>query len=439
MTQAKLIDDCFVLDKDRLPHHEAIEILKSRVRPVTGTESVSVAEANGRFLAEAVVSPRAIPGHDNAAVDGYAFASREYDPKAGTDFDIVGEAMAGHPFQGSVPQGAAVRIFTGAVIPAGLDTVAMQEDVQVSARESSRRAHVPAGLKAGANRRLAGEDTKAGEMLLAPGRRLRPQDVASAAATGLGALLCHAPLKVAVFSTGDEVLRPGDPFVDGAVYDANAPMLQGLISASGAQAVDMGVLPDTPEAVTSALAKASRDFHVIVLSGGASQGQEDHVVRSIDALGKRHLWQIAIKPGRPMSFGQICDCVVLGLPGNPVAVFVCYLIYVRPFVTRLAGGAWPEPVRFPVPAAFSQRKKPGRREFWRAMLARENGKLVATKFPRDGSGLISSLRESDGLIELGEDVESVGNGDLVDFIPFAEFDLGQRQTGLECLKAKGDS
>lgn len=437
MTHAKLIDDCFVLDKDRIPHHEALEILKSRVQPVTGTESVSLAEATGRFLAEAVVSPRAIPGHDNAAVDGYAFASRDYDPKAGADFDIVGESMAGHPLQGPVPQGAAVRIFTGAVMPAGLDTVAMQEDVQVSARDSLRRALVPPGLKAGANRRLAGEDTEAGETLLAPGTRLRPQDIASAAATGLGALSCHAPLRVAVFSTGDEVLKPGEPFVEGAVYDANAPMLQGLIAASGAETVDMGVLPDTPNAVTSALAQASRAFHAIVLSGGASQGQEDHVVRSIDALGKRYLWQIAIKPGRPMSFGQIGDCVVLGLPGNPVAVFVCYLIYVRPVITRLAGGAWPEPVRFPVPAGFSKRKKPGRREFWRAILARESGKLVATKFPRDGSGLISSLREADGLIELGEDLELVGMGDLVDFIPFSEFDLGQRQTGLECPQARG--
>lgn len=426
-TQTKLIDDCFVLDKDRLPHHEALEILKSRVRPVTGIESVSLVEANGRFLAEAVVSPRAIPGHDNAAVDGYAFAARDYDSKLGTDFDIVGASMAGHPFQDAVPEGAAVRIFTGAVMPAGLDTVAMQEDVQVSVGDGGRCAHVPAGLKAGANCRLAGEDTKAGETLLAPGVRLRPQDVASAAATGLGALTCHAPLKVAVFSTGDEVLRPGEPFVEGAVYDANAPMLQGLIAASGAQAVDMGVLPDTPEAVTSALSQASRAFHAIVLSGGASQGQEDHVVRSIDALGKRHLWQIAIKPGRPMSFGQIGDCVVLGLPGNPVAVFVCYLIYVRPVIMRLAGGAWPEPVRFPIRAGFSQRKKPGRREFWRARLTRgEDGGLVAAKFPRDGSGLISSLRDSDGLIEVAEPVEEINAGELVDFIPFSEFCLGSR-------------
>jgi len=423
---AKLIDDCFVLDKDRLPHDEAIGILKARVHPVTGTEQVPLAGASGRFLAEPIVSPRPIPAHDNAAVDGYAFASSGYDVTNGTAFRVVGEAAAGHPFKGALPGGAAVRIFTGAVVPAGLDTIAMQEDVRVEERDGNRWAVIPPGLKAGANRRLAGEDTKPGEMLLAAGARLRPQDVASAAATGLGAALCHAPLKVAMFSTGDEILRPGEAFVAGKVYDANAPMLHGLIAACGAEAVDLGVLPDTRDLVVAALSEAAKTFDAIVISGGASQGQEDHVVASIDALGKRHLWQIAIKPGRPMSFGQIGDCVVLGLPGNPVAVFVCFLMYVRPVLTRLAGGLWPEPTRFPVPANFTQKKKVGRREFWRARLLRENGRLSVAKFPRDGSGLISSLREADGLIEVREEVDEIRAGDVVDFIPYSEFGLGQR-------------
>ena len=257
-----------------------------------------------------------------------------------------------------------------------------------------------------------------------PVARLRPQDVASAAATGLDRLACHAPLKVAILSTGDEILQPGEAFSPGKVYDANAPMLQGLVRAVGSGSVDLGVLPDKADKVKAALADAARAYHAIVISGGASQGAEDHVVRSLDALGKRHLWQIAIKPGRPMSFGQIGDCVVLGLPGNPVAVFVCFLIYVRPVLTRLAGGTWPEPNRFPLPAAFAQRKKAGRREFWRAALTKDaDGRLQAVKFPRDGSGLISSLREADGLIEVGEEVTEIAHGDLVDFIPFTEFGL----------------
>jgi molybdopterin molybdotransferase len=421
---AKLIDDCFVLDKDRIPHHEALATLKSRVRTVVGTEEISLDEAAGRFLAKAIVSPRPIPAHDNAAVDGYAFAHSAYDQKRGARLKIAGEAAAGHPFKQTPPPDSAVRVFTGAVMPVGFDTVAMQEDVRIEEKGEARWAVVPPGLKQGANRRLAGEDAKEGAVLVEAGIRLRPQDVASAAAAGLGRLSCYAPLKVAILSTGDEILRPGEAFAPGQVYDANAPMLQGLVRAAGAEAVDFGVLPDKAEQVRASLSEASRAYNVIVISGGASQGAEDHVVKSIDALGKRHLWQIAIKPGRPMSFGQIGDCVVLGLPGNPVAVFVCFLIYVRPVLTRLAGGAWPEPQRFPLPAAFMQRKKMGRREFWRAKLTRGAGaRLQVAKFPRDGSGLISSLREADGLIELQEEVTEVKEGDMVDFIPFTEFGL----------------
>ena len=421
---AKLIDDCFVLDKDRLPHAEAIAILKSRVRPVVGVEQVPVADAAWRFLAEDIVSPRAIPAHDNAAVDGYAFAHAAYDPDQGATLKVVGQAAAGHPCNETPTRGNTVRIFTGAVMPEGLDTVAMQEDVRLEQKGDELWALIPGGLKAGANRRLAGEDAQEGAVLLELGARLRPQDVASAAATGLGRLACYAKLKVAILSTGDEILRPGESFSAGKVYDANAPMLRGLVEAADAEAVDLGVLPDRADLVKAALADAARPYDAIVISGGASQGAEDHVVNSLDALGKRHLWQVAIKPGRPMSFGQIGDCVVLGLPGNPVAVFVCFLIYVRPVLTRLAGGDWPEPQRFPLTAAFSQKKKVGRREFWRAKLTEDaGGKPQVAKFPRDGSGLISSLREADGLIEVAEDVAEVKQGDLVDFIPFSSFGL----------------
>lgn len=420
----KLTDDCFVLDKDRLPHDEAIAILKSRVRPVVGIDRVALAEAAGRFLAEPIVSLRPIPAHDNAAVDGYAFAHRSYDVRKGARLKLVGQAAAGHPLKETPPSDGAVRIFTGSVMPQGYDTVAMQEDVGVEKSGKETWAIIPPGLEPGANRRLAGEDAKEGAVLAEAGMRLRPQEVAAAASTGRDQLSCYAPLKVAIVSTGDEILRAGEKFEPGKVYDANAPMLEGLLRTTGVSATNLGVLPDQAEQVKAALSDTSRNFDAIVISGGASQGAEDHVVRSIDALGKRHLWQIAIKPGRPMSFGQIGDCVVLGLPGNPVAVFVCFLIYVRPVLTRLAGGAWPEPQRYPLPAAFTQRKKVGRREFWRARLVKgRDGALQIAKFPRDGSGLISSLREADGLIEVPEDVAEVKEGDVVDFLPFSEFGL----------------
>ena len=420
---AKLNDDCFVLDKDRIAHHEALAILRSRVHPAVESEEVQLAEAAGRFLAEALVSPRPIPAHDNAAVDGYAFAHSAYNKEKGAKLIVAGEASAGHPFQAKPPPDSAVRIFTGAVMPSGLDSVVMQEDARIEQMGNERWVHIPPGLKQGANRRLAGEDSQPGDVLVEVGTTLRPQEVATAAATGLDRLRCYAPLKVVVISTGDEILRPGEAFAPGRVYDANAAMLKGLIQAAGAEAVDLGILPDNAELVRATLSDASRRYDAVVISGGASQGAEDHVVRSIDALGKRHLWQIAIKPGRPMSFGQIGDCVVLGLPGNPVAVFVCFLIYVRPVLTRLAGGVWPEPVSFPLPASFAQKKKVGRREFWRARLNRTGGRLSVAKFARDGSGLISSMREADGLIDVAEDVSEVREGDMVDFIPFTEFGL----------------
>jgi molybdopterin molybdotransferase len=419
----KLVDDCFFHDKDRIPHADALAILKARVGPVVGIEDVPLAGAGGRYLAGPVVAPRPIPAHANAAVDGYAFAYAAYDDEAGKTFPVEGIAAAGHPLTAAPRSGVAVRIFTGAVVPESLDTVAMQEDVRIETRGDGRWVWIPPGLRQGANRRLAGEDSPAGASLVSPGTRLRPQDVATAAACGFAAVRCHQRLDVGIISTGDEILRPGMPFATGKVYDANAPMLAGLVETVGARPIELGVLPDKAESVRAALAEAARRHQVLVISGGASLGAEDHVVRSLDALGKRHLWQIAIKPGRPMSFGQIGDCPVLGLPGNPVAAFVCFLLYVRPVLVTLAGGSWPEPSRYPLPAAFSRSKKAGRREFWRARLIRTGGRLAVSKFERDGSGLISSLREADGLIEVGEDVTQVNDSDLVDFIPFSEFGM----------------
>jgi molybdopterin molybdotransferase len=227
-----------------------------------------------------------------------------------------------------------------------------------------------------------------------------------------------------VISTGDEVVTPGAALTEGQVYDANAPMLAALISSAGAVPADLGVLPDDPAEIRRQLAQAAARFDAVILSGGASRGEEDHVVAALDALGKRHLWQLAVKPGRPMSFGQIGDCVVLGLPGNPVAVFVCFLLYVWPLLRRMGGAEWPEPRRYRLPALFAfPGRKTGRREFWRGILKETPHGLAVDKFARDGSGLISGLRAADGLVDIPEDVAGVQPGDLVAFIPFAEYGL----------------
>jgi molybdopterin molybdotransferase len=419
-----LLDDCFAHDKRRLKHAEAVALLQERVRPVVGTERVKLEEAAGRILAELVVATRAVPPHTNAAVDGYSFLAADCDPSAQTELPVVGRAAAGHPLPIRPPPRSAVRIFTGAVMPEGHDTVVMQEDVAIANREGREFVHLPPGLKSGANVRKAGEDVRAGETLLSPGAVMRPQDVAALASIGRADVACFARLKVAIVSTGDEVIRPGAGAQIGDVFDANAPMLTALIASAGAMATDLGVLPDRIEAVEERLLAAAREHDVVLTSGGASRGEEDHIAASLAAVGKRHLWQLAIKPGRPMAFGQIGDCVVVGLPGNPVAVFVCFLLYVWPLLRRMGGAEWPDPRRYRVPALFAfPERKTGRREFWRGILKETPRGLAVDKFPRDGSGLISGLRAADGLIEIPEDVREVRPGDPVAFIPFSEFGL----------------
>ncbi len=420
----KLLDDCFLHDSDRMRHDEVVALLKARVAPVTAIETVPIAAAHGRTLAAAAVARFPVPAHTNAAVDGYAFAHAGYDPASGATFPVGARVSAGHPLGEPMRPGTAARIFTGAVLPDSVDTTAMQEDCEVGADGASVR--IPGGLKRGANVRKAGEDVAAGETLLEAGHIVRPQDLAALASIGLGEVSCRARLRAAVVSTGDEVIRPGSrALAPGEVYDANAPMLLALATLAGAEVTDLGVWPDDAAEVRRHLTDAATRFDIILTSGGASKGEEDHMVDALDALGKRHVWQLAIKPGRPMTFGQIGDTIMVGLPGNPVAVFVCFLMYVYPMLRVLGGAPWPEPRRLLLPAAFDfPKRKTGRREFWRGMMVPgERGGLAADKYARDGSGLISGLRAADGLIDIAEDVPEVRRSDLVPFIPFTEFGI----------------
>ena len=417
----KLLDDCFLHDKDRLRHDEALALLKGRIAPLSATERVALADAVGRVLAEEVRAPRPVPAFDNSAVDGYAFSHADYLAAKGR-LKISGRVAAGHPGSGPIAEKTAARVFTGAVMPEGADTVAMQEDVTLEDAGGDELAVIPEGLKQGANRRKAGEDLAAGEVLIGPGRRLRPQDLAAIASTGTAQIACHRRLRLAIVSTGDEIVRPGHTLAEGQVYDSNVYLLRALLETIGAEVNDLGVLTDRRDAVTAALADAAGKHDAIVTSGGASRGEEDHVVKAVEAMGKLHMWQLAIKPGRPMGFGQIDECLFFALPGNPVAVMVCFLLYVRPVLLRRSGADWPEPRRYLLPAAFSMKKKPDRREFLRGMfVADAAGRQTIDKYPRDGSGLVSSLRAADGLIEIAEEVISVSPGDPVAFIPFDGF------------------
>lgn len=422
MLTRRALDDCFLHDRDRLRHGEALAILRDRLFAITGEEGVPLAQAAGRILAEDVAAPRDVPSADNSAVDGYAFAHTSL---GDAPLRVATRIAAGHPDARPLPPGEAARIFTGALMPAGADTVAMQEDCRAFEKDGAQWVEIPPGLKLGANRRRAGEDLRAGEVLVTPGTWLRPQEVAAIASTGRDAVRCRKCLRVALFSTGDEIVEPGIPIGPGQVYDANRPLLASLLNAATLSVTDLGILPDRESAVRDALAQAAETHDVLLTSGGASRGEEDHVVTILDELGTRHLWQLAIKPGRPMTFGRVGNAAFFGLPGNPVAAFVCALLYVRPALDMLAGGHFREPVRYSLPAAFEiARKKTDRREFLRGILARDGqGRLTVKKFPRDGSGLITSLREADGLIELPEEMDSLALGQPVDFIPFSAFGI----------------
>jgi molybdopterin molybdotransferase len=414
-------DDCFAYGGERLSVRAALDLLRERALPVTGTERVPLARASGRVLAELVVSPRNVPAFDNVAVDGFAFAYEDGMGERAARLELwPGRAAAGHPFGGQVPSRHALKVLTGAAIPAGTDTVALQEAVGLE----GEHVLIPPGLKRGANRRRAGEDMRRGQAILAPGLRLAAHHVGVVAELGFPDLLVHKPLEVAIFSTGDELVSPGRPLPEGGVYDANRFILLNLLQGLPARVHDLGILPDEPSAVRTALQAASQHHHVILTSGGASRGDEDHITRTVGALGRLDFWQIAMKPGRPLGFGRIRDTVVMTLPGNPVATLVCFLLFARPLLLRLAGANWSEPRRYPLPAAFSFRKQPGRSEYLRGRVtAGFDGSPRATRVEREGSGILTSMVEADGLIEIVDEVVSVREGDPVPFLSFAELGL----------------
>lgn len=419
----ELLNDCFVHDKDRLRHDEALEILKSRMVSVAGTETVALDRALDRICAADVLAPRPIPAFDNSAVDGYAFAEQHY---AGTGgyFPVITRIAAGDQNEVELPANSAARIFTGARMPIGADTVAMQEDCEPHDQDGAFVA-IPPGLKRGANCRLAGEDVGEGDIVVAAATRLRAQELAAIASSGIDQATVFKKLKVAVISTGNELLPPGAPFEAGCVYDANSPMLGALLARLPLDVTRLAALEDTRPSVIDALEKAAGSHDVIISTGGASKGEEDHLTEALGKLGKRHMWQLAIKPGRPMCFGQIGSTPVFVLPGNPVAAFVCFLLYVRPCLQVLCGGTWEKPLRYPLPANFEiKRKKPDRREFLRGTVKMDaSGEASVTKFSRDGSGLITSLQQSNCLIEISEETETLNRGEPVQVIPFSQFGI----------------
>jgi molybdopterin molybdotransferase len=419
---AQLTDDCFAFNGPLLPVAEAEQLIAARVNPVSGRQSAPLREALGRVLAADIIAPVNLPPFDNSAVDGYAVRGEDIDATRERRLTIVERVAAGHAATHAVKSSEAVRIFTGAPMPAGADTVFMQEDCRIDGAQVI----VPPGLSRGANRRLAGEDVRAGAVALPAGRRLSVQDIALAAALGLTAIDVTRRVRIALFSTGDEIAEPGLPLGSAALYDSNRYLLAAALARFGAEVNDLGILRDEPKALARAIAAAATDHDLVLTSGGVSTGEADYVRSAVESIGRIVFWRVAIKPGRPVAMGVIPGgetgeaAAFVGLPGNPVAVFVTFVRVVRPLLLRLAG-ALPEPlVAMPARAAFSYKKRKGRREYVRVALRMgADGMIDAVKYPQDGAGVLTSLTETDGLVELGEDVTSIEPGAMVGFLPYA--------------------
>jgi molybdopterin molybdotransferase len=412
---AQLTNDCFAFGDKPLSIDEALAFIRARVPAVAGTEALPLAECDGSVLAQDLVAQRPLPAFFNSAVDGYAVCHADLNATSDTRLRVAGRLQAGATTIPSLPDQATIRIFTGAPMPSGADTVFMQEDV----RTEGDHVILPPGLKHGANCRPGGEEINSGALAIAAGTRLMPQHLALSAGVGFSRLDVRKPIRVAIFSTGDELVEPGAALAGAQVFDTNRIMLAALLRRAGCKVSDLGVLRDEPESLRQALKSAASSHDLILTSGGVSTGEADYVKTAVETEGRLDHWRFAIKPGRPLAMGVIGGCAFAGLPGNPVAVFVTFTQIVRAVIAALGGEAWEPPRWLPVRSAFSYGKKTGRIEFLRVSLADGPDGPVATRYPIEGAGIISSLTGTDGLVRLPLDMTGVKEGDRVEFLPFS--------------------
>jgi molybdopterin molybdotransferase len=394
---------------------DALAALLAEARPLAETETVATVDAHGRVLARAVRSTLDVPPADNTSMDGYAVSSADV-PAPGAILKVaqrIPAGVVGAPLQ----RGTAARIFTGALIPAGADAVVMQELATVNGEMVT----INEAPKAGQWVRYAGEDIRNGAQVLAPGTRLTPQACGLAASVGLAELQVARRLRVAVFFTGDELAMPGEPLKPGAIYNSNRFVLRGLIEALGCAMTDFGIVRDTLEETRGVLREAARGHDLIITTGGVSVGEEDHVRPAVEAEGEIRLWQIAMKPGKPLAYGRVRRpggeaASFIGLPGNPVSSFVTFLLFVRPFILKCQGVSEVAPKAIRLPAEFDWPKPDRRREFLRARMTAQGGLEL---FPNQSSGVLTSTVWGDGLIDNPSN-QAIRHGDTVRFLPFAE-------------------
>ncbi len=397
------------------PVAEAIDFLRLHAKPVSETESINISQVLGRVLANNLASSINVPPADNSAMDGFAVRLRDINTESATTLPISQRICAGEVGHPLIPESAA-RIFTGAPIPEHADVVVMQENCSVEGDQVS----ISAKLKLGQNIRRAGEDIQAGSTILKQGTLFRAQEMGLAASVGIAEIRVFKKLKIGIFSTGDELCEPGDQALPGQIYNSNRYTLKGLLQASGCEIVDLGATADTLSATEKSLNNAATRADLIISTGGVSVGEEDHVRAALENLGELKMWRINMKPGKPLAFGQIQSTPFIGLPGNPVSVFVTYLIFALPFIAKMQGRTHYQPMHYQLPADFNWDRPGSRMEFLRAKTNQDDGVATVQIFSHQGSGVLTSTCWADGLLVIPPETK-ITKGDLVDFIPFNEF------------------
>jgi molybdopterin molybdotransferase len=402
-------------DQQSLSVDEARAQIEQLLTPVSSWYKVALRDALGQILHAPVISPLQVPPHNNSAMDGYAMHSRDMQGDSYT-LKQVGIAFAGQPYTGTVGRGECVRIMTGAKMPADCDTVIMQEHVAVDGDTIT----VHGEHTAGQNVRMAGEDIEQGQTVLPAGHRIMPADLGLIASLGIGEIQVKRPLRVAFFSTGDELRSIGEPLEAGQIYDSNRYTLYGMLKRLGVDVLDMGVVADERNALQNALTQAAAEADVVITSGGVSVGDADYVKEMLAKLGQVNFWKVAMKPGRPLAFGKISNAVFFGLPGNPVSVMVTFYQFVQPALKIMAGEAPQALPLMQVEAVSRIRKKPGRFEFQRGILFEDDqGRLKVQTTGQQGSGILRSMSVANCFILLDQDCDGIEPGTMVTVQPFA--------------------